>query len=200
MTELDKSTFRVTMTARLRHGDLLDAIRKRKWSIKQTAKFLGVSKFTLGRIINLRQVPKKVLSRESFVNGLHELTGKLPEELWPGFVRTDEFLAIPKVIEATREIYPKFLAERGVRVLPPMPDEIVEGEDLQKQIEVVLGTLPQRLARVIHLRFFEEKSLDEVGKELGVGRERARQLESRALRKLRHPSRASLLREFLNGP
>ena len=66
----------------------------------------------------------------------------------------------------------------------------------------VLGTLTPREETVLKLRFGIEdgrtRTLEEVGKEFNVTRERIRQIEAKALRKLRHPSRSKKLKDFLN--
>ena len=73
---------------------------------------------------------------------------------------------------------------------------------LQDQLERVLCELAEREQRIIQLRFGltdgHPRTLEEVGREFGVTRERIRQIESKTLAKLRHPSRAQMLREFLD--
>jgi len=72
---------------------------------------------------------------------------------------------------------------------------------LQDQLEDILGTLSDREQRIIQLRFGltdgHPRTLEEVGREFGVTRERIRQIESKTLAKLRHPTRAQMLREYL---
>jgi len=72
---------------------------------------------------------------------------------------------------------------------------------LQDQLEQVLDNLTRREQRIIQLRFGltdgHPRTLEEVGREFGVTRERIRQIESKTLAKLRHPSRAQMLREYL---
>ncbi len=85
--------------------------------------------------------------------------------------------------------------------LPDM-DEVASRMMLKTQVEGVLNTLSPRERRVMELRFGLEGdklyTLSEIGAELGVTRERIRQIETKALRKLRHPSRARQLREFVD--
>jgi RNA polymerase primary sigma factor len=73
---------------------------------------------------------------------------------------------------------------------------------LKEQMEDVLGTLSVREREVLTMRFGLEdgrgRTLEEVGREFGVTRERIRQIEAKALRKLRHPSRAKKLKDFLD--
>ena len=73
---------------------------------------------------------------------------------------------------------------------------------LQSHLEEVLRTLTPREEKVLRLRFGLEdgktRTLEDVGKEFNVTRERIRQIEAKALRKLRHPSRSKRLRDFLD--
>lgn len=81
------------------------------------------------------------------------------------------------------------------------PEERAEQHLLSDAVTDVLASLPSRDRRVLELRFGIEdgraRTLEEVGREFGVTRERIRQLEARAFRKLRHPSRAKHLRGYL---
>ena len=84
----------------------------------------------------------------------------------------------------------------------PVPADAAAFTLLKEQLEEVLGTLTEREQKVLTLRFGLEdgraRTLEEVGKEFNVTRERIRQIEAKALRKLRHPSRSKKLRDFLN--
>jgi RNA polymerase primary sigma factor len=82
------------------------------------------------------------------------------------------------------------------------PDEAVSFTLLQDQLHSVLGTLSEREAGVVSMRFGltdgQPKTLDEIGKVYGVTRERIRQIESKTMSKLRHPSRSQVLRDYLD--
>jgi RNA polymerase primary sigma factor len=82
------------------------------------------------------------------------------------------------------------------------PDEAVSFTLLQEQLHSVLGTLSEREAGVVSMRFGladgQPKTLDEIGKVYGVTRERIRQIESKTMSKLRHPSRSQVLRDYLD--
>ena len=84
----------------------------------------------------------------------------------------------------------------------PVPADAAAFTLLKEQLEEVLGTLTEREQKVLTLRFGLEdgraRTLEEVGKEFNVTRERIRQIEAKALRKLRHPSRSKKLRDFLD--
>lgn len=84
----------------------------------------------------------------------------------------------------------------------PVPAEAAAFTLLKEQLVEVLGTLTEREQKVLRLRFGLDdgraRTLEEVGKEFNVTRERIRQIEAKALRKLRHPSRSRKLKDYLN--
>ena len=83
----------------------------------------------------------------------------------------------------------------------PAPHDAASYTMLREQLEEVMNTLTPREAKVLKLRFGLEdgksRTLEEVGKEFNVTRERIRQIEAKALRKLRHPSRSKKLRDYM---
>ena len=84
----------------------------------------------------------------------------------------------------------------------PAPESIASTSMLQSHLEEVLRTLTPREEKVLRLRFGlddgKTRTLEDVGKEFNVTRERIRQIEAKALRKLRHPSRSKRLKDFLD--
>ncbi len=84
----------------------------------------------------------------------------------------------------------------------PAPADAAANTMLKEQLEEVLGTLTEREQKVLRLRFGLDdgraRTLEEVGKEFNVTRERIRQIEAKALRKLRHPSRSRKLKDYLD--
>lgn len=89
-----------------------------------------------------------------------------------------------------------FIADQGLQ-----PDEQATRELLKLHLDEVLDSLSPREKRVLQLRFGledgKQRTLEEVGKEFGVTRERIRQIEAKAIRKLKHPTRAKKLRDYL---
>ena len=83
----------------------------------------------------------------------------------------------------------------------PTPTQIVYQNLLREKLDQVLGTLPPREARILRLRFGltngRSYTLEEVGQKFGLTRERIRQIEGKALRRLRHPRRSRQLRDYL---
>ena len=95
-------------------------------------------------------------------------------------------------------------AELGMFVedkITPSPMQSTYSKMLRGKIEEVVDSLPPREARILRLRFGLENgrtyTLEEVGQKFGLTRERIRQIESKALRRLRHPRRARQLRDYL---
>ncbi|MCX6566216.1 MAG: RNA polymerase sigma factor RpoD [Candidatus Aminicenantes bacterium] len=88
------------------------------------------------------------------------------------------------------------------KVMPSPPDAVIH-INLREQIEEALKSLTEREAKVLKMRFGlgdgNEHTLEEVGQQFKVTRERIRQIEAKALRKLKHPSRSKKLRSFTNG-
>ena len=84
----------------------------------------------------------------------------------------------------------------------PVPAEAAASTLLKEQLVEVLGTLTEREQKVLRLRFGMDdgraRTLEEVGREFNVTRERIRQIEAKALRKLRHPSRSRKLKDYLD--
>ena len=83
----------------------------------------------------------------------------------------------------------------------PAPADAASRQLLREQVEDVLGTLSDREREVLYMRYGLDdgrtRTLEEVGRQFGVTRERIRQIEAKALRKLRQPSRANMLRDYL---
>jgi len=88
------------------------------------------------------------------------------------------------------------------KVMPSPPDTVIH-INLKEQIEEALKSLTEREAKVLKMRFGlgdgNEHTLEEVGQQFKVTRERIRQIEAKALRKLKHPSRSKKLKSFTNG-
>ena len=134
---------------------------------------------------------------------------------------TDEEIAAEMEVDVARVREIKKISQEPVSLETPVGEEddshlgdFIEDHDapapadaasfmlLKEQLEDVLGTLTQREKNVLRLRFGLEdgraRTLEEVGKSFNVTRERIRQIEAKALRKLRHPARSKKLKDFLD--
>ena len=133
-----------------------------------------------------------------------------PEELAVALDMTPEKVARCRSTAASRSRCTLPLGEEGDSEFGDLiedteaiqPGEAVSFTLLQEQLGSVLGTLSEREAGVVSMRFGltdgQPKTLDEIGKVYGVTRERIRQIESKTMLKLRHPSRSQLLRDYLD--
>jgi RNA polymerase primary sigma factor len=152
------------------------------------------------------------------INKLARLQRQLHQDL--GREATTTELAREMGIEPERVAEIQRIAQEPVSLQSPIGEEesdlgdFIEDADavvpieaaafimLQDQLEQVLLELSKREQRIIHLRFGltdgHPRTLEEVGREFGVTRERIRQIEAKTLAKLRHPSRAQMLREYLD--
>jgi RNA polymerase primary sigma factor len=142
---------------------------------------------------------------------LHQDLGREPA---PEEIALEMDLPIDRVVEIQR------IAQEPVSLQSPIGEEdsdlgdFIEDADavvpmeaaafimLQDQLDDILATLSEREQRIIQLRFGladgHPRTLEEVGREFGVTRERIRQIESKTLAKLRHPTRAQMLRDYLD--
>ena len=161
----------------------------------------GLDRGSLDGLLKLRKSP---MSRRQgdwlpVVRKIADALGVLPEELFTG----DQIeRPIPKNVAEMR-IDAHDLMALGAGELPPaLPSEIYDLVELRSIVDELLTTLTPREADVLRRRFGIgdgiEYDLEEVGKAFNVSRERIRQIESKALRKLRHPRRAKMLRPYLD--
>lgn len=182
-------TFPITVTARMRHGILWEA-RAIVGSSTKLAQLLGVQINLISTWLNFKRCPSRDWWNEK---GL-EIEGKLSallgreityDDLFPPQIRSTAFAQFPKIQERTVEVpYAQLSEMREQLALPPAQ----ETEDKRRDIESALHLLTPSQEKVINMRFgFDgpEMTYDEIGNELGVTRERVRQIETAALRKLR---------------
>ncbi|HEX5704837.1 MAG TPA: sigma factor-like helix-turn-helix DNA-binding protein [Pyrinomonadaceae bacterium] len=195
---------KVGIQARLKNGILWEAAKK-LGSATALARYLGLSPSEVVAWINFDRSPLSLKSRRSeefwqdVENKLFTLTGHTLEEIFPPEIRTPAFLKRQKKIDAIVEMPTHVLIEAGAcPQLPPMPDEAVFQHERSQLIDRVVSSLNKpRYEKLIKMRFglppYREHTLAEVADELGVSTGRVRQMESKALMQLRHPSRSAEL-------
>ena len=150
---------------------------------------------------------KKVQSRLLHKNGQEPTVEELAHELDMPVDKVSEILKIGQdplslenpVGEEEDSHLGDFLPDHDT----PTPESTVESMQLKERVQEVLKTLTPREALVLTLRFGLEdgrrRTLEEVGQTLGVTRERVRQIEAKALRKIHHPSRGKVLKGFADS-
>lgn len=170
---------------------VLDALLSRRWTQSTAAAYLGITPSQFGELLRGR-VPRSLKDDWEFEQKFCEFAGLSPEEAF--FKRGHE----GELLFCEAEL-PDLLSVRDSSIDPLTFTESKEARALIVQALKTLEFWRPRHVLVIYLRFYEDKTLEEVGQTLGVTRERVRQMEAWAIRKLRHPSRARLLKDFLPG-
>lgn len=187
-------TYRVAIHAQTKHADLWPLVQ-RLGSNKALAERLHVSQSTVGDWVGLKGFPNFVVNPGVWgprLEVLYELTGKAFDELWPPALRKaiGEGKAAQKktiMLEDATAAYALHTRER----LELPAHKPAEDADRRRMLEELMANLPENYRRVVELRFLEGHSLTETARLLDRSTERVRQLEIRAIDKMR--SRAALL-------
>ncbi len=159
---------------------------------------------TINRLIRVSRGLLQELGREPTVEEIAEAMSKgqevvvTPEKVREIIKVSQEPVSLETPIGEEEDSHlGDFIEDRGALA----PAEAASHQLLKEQVEAVLDSLSGRERRVLQLRFGLEdgraRTLEEVGKEFNVTRERIRQIEAKALRKLRHPSRSRKLKDYL---
>lgn len=195
-----EGTFRIGAKIRYFHRSLREKRLSLGYTQEQLAEKLGIGKQSYGQIETLRKFPT-----EYQLEKLCDFFGTTKEELFPEWAKMifiDDRREIIKEVEIDRTMLssPEVLQ----LVAPDSPEEDFEKENLREVMSRVLDTLNPREKKVLEIRFglkdSAPKTLEESAKEFGVTRERIRQIEAKALRKLRHVCRSRKLKSFIVPP
>jgi RNA polymerase primary sigma factor len=187
----------------VRNNLILKAIEGQGYTnLHKFSKACSISLAGLYDLINLKAAP--ITNDGEFSKAskqLMEALGACPIELW-----TEEQLTLAlRKNSVERHLSKEALQEAlqsNARSLVGLPyDEVFEKEEVEI-VKETLDTLTPREAKVISMRFGigneDESSLEEIGRHFGVTKDRIRQIETRALYKMRHPSRSDKLKNLLN--
>ena len=148
----------------------------------------GISQPHLGRLLNFKMSPydKKTGRWKKTVLKVSEVLCVTPEELFPEHLQhevlTNEIAAFVEQAQ---------LGSLGTTQLGPC--EVMEEDETRNVVEAVLATLSERERDVLHERFWDKCAYQKMGVQHNLTAERMRQIENRALRKLRHPARLQTL-------
>jgi DNA-binding XRE family transcriptional regulator len=191
--------FRLGIQQRLYNWRMREARQRMGLSQKQLGELVGYSGNTIGHIETLREYPKIDLQIE-----IAEVLGLSTESLFPTWLKDFTVVRATVAKEDLSLSYDEALS-KGYLPLTSMDDclELAEDnlfkQDAKEAVGKILNTLPKREQLALRLRYgFDnaEMTYEKVGKCLGVTRERARQIEAKALRTLRHPSRSRKVEDF----
>lgn len=187
----------IAAITRYKHGRLYEVLKRLGWTQTELAKQSGMSKEKVGTIINLvrRPNPEEANAIQRALGNAGEYLDVLSE--WP-----ESFVGLKRGFkrEQTADIQMESLLDHPEVLQLPAPQV---DDNLEAQIEGMeeaLETLPDKERKVLLERFYNDKTLEETGKELGgTNRERIRQIENNALRKMRHPKRIRKIRPYTPG-
>lgn len=185
---------KITAITRYKHGEVWEILQRLGWSQRELANRAGLQPHCVGSIINLTRRP----SREQ-AEAIQRALGEAGEyfdvlESWP-----ESFAGLGKGArrEETIDVPMEHLLDcREAMTLPAL--EKTGLEELARGLDLAMKALSERERSVVESRFFEGRTHASIGKDLGVGGAAVHLIESRALRKLRHPARARFVKVFSN--
>ena len=160
-------------------------------SQSELARLAGLTPMTVGNLIGMKRRPLNKLSGQ-WLDTAFALSAALhvePEELW---TEKQRGMALAS---NSREVS---MSEDAVMQLAS-GDRLEHNVIASKLVADALTTLKPREQDILHRRFFEGETLEEIADRQGVSRGRIQQLEAKALRKLKHPSRSKPLRQLIQG-
>lgn len=154
---------------------------------------------TINKVVKVQRQLVQKLGREPSANEVADAAGMTVEKVREIMKLSQEPVSLEKPIGDEEDSHLGDFIEDENSVSPP---DAAANAFLREQIDEVLETLTERERKVLRLRFGlddgKARTLEEVGKEFHVTRERIRQIEAKAIRKLRHPSRSRKLRDYLD--
>jgi len=182
----------------VRNNLLLSAIEAQGYtSVAEFERACELGSGSINNLVAMREAP--ILQSGEFSQKaklVMEVLGAAPTDLW-----TEQQLTIKlktntgeRAIDAS--LVQHLLEQKNRNDYLPSPEDLLLAAETSAIVNEVLGTLNPREKEVLHERFNNDSTLDEVGKIHGVHKERVRQIEAKALRKLRDTKRAPILKEF----
>ena len=182
----------------VRNNLLLSAIETQGYvSVAEFERACELGSGSINNLVAMREAP--ILQSGEFslkAKLVMEVLGAAPTDLW-----TEQQLTIKlktntgeRAIDAS--LVQHLLEQKDRTDYLPSPEDLLLAAETSAIVNEVLGTLKPREKEVLHERFSNDSTLDEVAKIHGVHKERARQIEAKALRKLRDTKRAPILKEF----
>ena len=178
--------FEVAFKIKAKHGKLQKLIDSFGVSQKEFAELLGVSQGTLNTWLNLRGVPGKKTMQK-----LCELLGDAPENIFPETLRHPDFKKAKKETMLYKEIdieYLPFYQVPQIAMTSDTPEEHAEDIDIEEAMRNIVSTLTPKEQEVIRHIYYEDKTLEATGNEMGISGNRVSQIQKQAIRKLKRPS------------
>jgi len=190
--------FRVEV--KVKNNKLLEQIEKAGFeSLADFSRKTGISQGLIGDYVNMRESALANNGQyRSTVLKISEALKCMPEDLFPAAQMTQKLETNKQHFTANESEL--FDLTSSLRSAAMSPERRLIHEDANRVVKQVLLTLTPREQRILDLRFGltsgEEQTLDQVADQFGVGRERVRQMQAKAMRKMKHPKRSRELREY----
>lgn len=184
---------------KVRNNLILTKIEELGFSTPRSfCKIYDICYISLLKLINMKNPPLIPNGKyRKIVYTLCDILGCIPEELFSA-KQMEVALETNKRTLQVKEAEMLFMINQSETLLL---EEIIDNDNMKKTLEEKLFTLTSREKKVLELRFGlnneDENTLKEVGEKFGVDKERIRQIESKSLRKLRHPDRSDSLRSYI---
>jgi RNA polymerase sigma factor (sigma-70 family) len=169
----------------VRNGRLLSAIRENYDSVAAFARASGKSAQRLNSLVTMREKPFKTKGWTELALDVATFLNKDPEELWPEYMREVQLQ------RCTAELNADLNEVQAIQSSASLEKQIAQLD----AVKLLADALNPRELQAIKYRFVDQLTLDEAGEKLGVSRERMRQIECKALRKMRM---RAVKRGFLN--
>lgn len=188
----------IAFKIKVKNGILQAFADERGWTQSEFARRVGVDVAEAGRWFNMTGFPR---TPEKMLRVI-ALVGKPAEDIFPPLLMEKDWLTGARKWTIHKEIDSECLPIHHMTALPAPKSEI-DSFDLKENINAVLQTLTRREEKVIRMRLGldgeDEHTLEEVGEVFGLTRDRIHQIEAKAIRKLRHPSRRHMVEGYLDS-
>jgi RNA polymerase sigma factor (sigma-70 family) len=184
----------------VRNNLLLSAIEAQGYvSVAEFERACGLSLGRINNLVAMREAPIST-SGEFSKNAklVMEVLGAAPTDLWTEQQLTIKLKTNSGERDIDADIVQHLLEQKSRTDYLPSPEDSLLAAETSAIVQQVLGTISPREKDILQERFEKDLTLEEVGNHHGVSRERIRSIEAKALRKLRDPTRSTILKELFN--
>ncbi len=179
---------KITAVTKFKHGELYAMLQRVGWKQSDLARNSGLSENRIGEIINLQRRPiqKEADAIQRALGTVGEYLDVLSE--WP-----ETFVGLKRGYrrEQTIDVPMERLLDHPEALQIAAPE--YQDDGIEERVKSVISKLPERNRQILIKRFWENKKLEEISNEIGVGKQQVHNLEKRSIRMLMHPARARKL-------
>ena len=179
---------KITAVTKFKHGELYAMLQRVGWKQSDLARNSGLSENRIGEIINLQRRPiqKEADAIQRALGTVGEYLDVLSE--WP-----ETFVGLKRGYrrEQTIDVPMERLLDHPEALQIAAPE--YQDDEIEERVKSVISKLPERNRQILIKRFWENKKLEEISNEIGVGKQQVHNLEKRSIGMLMHPARAKKL-------